>query len=211
MKTTLILCRHGNTFAPEDKVVWTGSSNDLPLVDKGYEQASAVADWLNRVNIRPDILYCGRLVRTKEFAKTISKSCDLVDAQISPYLDEIDYGAWTGLSDAEVIEQFGEEHLNAWRQKSKFPPDHQWNEKEENVVRRVNEFYTMIETEHAGKTILLVSSNGVLRYFLKREEALFQKQITDQSFAVKTGHVGIVEIEAGHLNLLQWNQNPNDL
>ena len=35
----LILARHGNTFGPQDKVTWVGSTNDLPLVEEGLAQA----------------------------------------------------------------------------------------------------------------------------------------------------------------------------
>jgi probable phosphoglycerate mutase len=35
----LILSRHGNTFSPQDAVVWVGAKQDLPLVDSGVLQA----------------------------------------------------------------------------------------------------------------------------------------------------------------------------
>ena len=31
----LLLVRHGNTFAPGDRVVWVGKGQDLPLVESG--------------------------------------------------------------------------------------------------------------------------------------------------------------------------------
>ena len=70
----LILCRHGNTFGPDDTPVWTGSSNDLPLVEKGLEQARLMGEWLKKNNITPTTIYAGHLIRVKKFADIIHKA-----------------------------------------------------------------------------------------------------------------------------------------
>ena len=38
----LLLVRHGNTFSPGDRVSWVGRGEDLPLVESGRAQASAL-------------------------------------------------------------------------------------------------------------------------------------------------------------------------
>ena len=49
----LYLIRHGNTFAPGDKVTWVGSQNDLPLVESGIQQAQTLSSALQKQNIIP--------------------------------------------------------------------------------------------------------------------------------------------------------------
>ena len=57
----LLLGRHGNTFAPTDKVVWVGAHNDLPLVESGLKQAHTLADALQENAVIPQAIYCGPL------------------------------------------------------------------------------------------------------------------------------------------------------
>ncbi len=48
----ILFARHGNTFAPGDNVVCVGRETDLALVERGFEQARAVAfSW--RLGDRP--------------------------------------------------------------------------------------------------------------------------------------------------------------
>ena len=42
----ILLARHGNTFGPGDRIVWVGAQEDLPLVEKGEEQARALGNAL---------------------------------------------------------------------------------------------------------------------------------------------------------------------
>lgn len=79
----LILARHGNTFAPGDKVVWAGSTNDLALVETGLKQAHAAADYLIQEKIVPTAIYCSPLQRTKKFAQSSSSALDLSASRLS--------------------------------------------------------------------------------------------------------------------------------
>lgn len=207
----LILCRHGNTFAPGDKVVWTGSANDLPLVEKGYEQAQKAGQWITEQGWKTPTVYCSALQRTKNYAIEMMKAMGLpshLAPIVTPHLDEVDYGSWTGLSDVEVVEKFGEESLNNWREKSVFPPGDQWHETEEQVVNRVQECLNNLKQKHRNKTVILVSSNGILRYFLKQDTDLFDKKIAERNFAVKTGHICALDFEDEAIHLLYWSHKP---
>ena len=73
MSQQLLFARHGNTFGPGDKVVWVGRETDLPLVDKGLEQAAAAADALKRKGLIPDAIYCASLQRTRRFATIVAR------------------------------------------------------------------------------------------------------------------------------------------
>lgn len=205
----LILARHGNTFNPDDKTVWTGSANDLPLVPKGIEQAEAVGHWLRKNNIEPDVVFSGSLKRVHDFVKI---SIDVAGITRNPIIDvrlnEIDYGAWTGISDEEVIEKFGITDLQNWREKSIFPTVG-WGETEESVIRRISTFVDFLKQDHQDDTVYVVSSNGTLRYFLKAlDEKLFQDHVKIGDFTVKTGHVCVLDVTPDHVTVLAWNKKP---
>lgn len=206
----LVLARHGNTFNPEDRVVWTGSSNDLPLVQKGKEQAVAVGKWLRANGIDPDVVFTGSLKRVQDF---MNISIEAADIKRNPIIDvrlnEIDYGAWTGISDEEVIEKFGIKPLDEWRNKSIFPAIG-WGETEESVMRRISTFVAFLKQDHINDTVYVVSSNGTLRYFLKAlDENLFRSHIEANNFAVKTGHVCLLDVQADHADVVFWNKKPD--
>lgn len=211
----LILCRHGNTFGPDDTPVWTGSSNDLPLVEKGLEQARLMGGWLKKNNIKPTTIYAGHLIRVKKFADIIQDVLGMDDiAKHDVRLNEIDYGAWTGITDDAVVAQFGEKALNDWREKSQFPPAGQWGENFDEVTSRVAACVRDI-VSHAkhDEVVLVVSSNGILRYFLKAlDENIYKAQAEKGGLAVKTGRFCVLEIdkENGAVHLEAWNKNPAD-
>lgn len=211
----LFLCRHGNTFNLGDETVWTGSTNDLPLVEKGEQQAHDVARWLREqgveIKLNPAVIYASHLKRVKRFADIIKQDNEYA-APIyhDERLNEIDYGSWTGISDAAVIDQFGSKHIEQWRQSSVFPPEGQWGETEEQVVTRIKEFVAELKKTYAGKDILLVSSNGILRYFLKAfDDALFEKHVTNHDFQVKTGRMCYITEHNNNAHVVFWNKDPN--
>ena len=101
--TRLILIRHGNTFEPEDKIVWAGARTDLPLAKKGLQQAEEMADLLMRENARIDKVLAGPLIRTRQHANIIASAIGYGRAvEIDDALREIDYGDWEALSTEEI-------------------------------------------------------------------------------------------------------------
>ncbi|MBK67711.1 MAG: hypothetical protein CMP22_06235 [Rickettsiales bacterium] len=211
----LILCRHGNTFGPGDVVVWTGSSNDLPLVEKGFEQARNVAMWLKNDQIAPDVIYASRLKRAHDFATTIKDQNDLsADILEDDRLAEVDYGDWTGITDEAVADKFGLDVIEAWRQNNQFPPKGQWGESEQEVLNRTKAFIDDLlgANKDSDKTILVISSNGILRFLLKAfSSSLYEEQAKGGGSQVKTGRVCMLDIEGGQPNLKFWNKDPLDL
>ena len=208
----VILARHGNTFAPGDKVVWTGKSNDLPLVEKGLQQASNIAQWLRAQGHAPVKIYSSNLSRVRVTADIIIKELGLsIDPIVDERLAEIDYGSWTGVSDAEVEEQFGTEALQNWRERSQFPPAGQWGESEAEVTSRVDDFFnTEIKPQLSsnGKSLMIISSNGILRYFLRQIDGEFEGRVASQQFAVKTGAICVLDYSNGKLTVESWNLRP---
>lgn len=209
----LILARHGNTFAPGDKVTWVGSANDLPLVQSGLEQAERAAEALAGTSLAA--IYCAPLLRTKKFAEIIAAkqaACQPEKClpQIDNRLTELDYGDWSGLSDDEITAKFGDS-LKNWINSSTWPSNCHWASSEAAVTAEVQALVAELEEKHANETVLLVSSNGRLRYFLKLVAGEFERRVADKQFKMGTGKISVLAGQGSIYSLLSWNEDPASL
>lgn len=202
----LILARHGNTFNKGEKTYRVGSANDLPLVEKGLEQAYAFADALIKKNIKPVAVYCGPLQRTRKFAQIIVDNLELLQAPIvDERLNELDYGAWAGLEDESVRAKFGAE-LDDWEKYGKWPQNSKWLETEKEIDQQVRSFVQSLADKHNQQdTVIAVSSNGKLRYFLKLIENEFESRLKSGSVKVGTGNACVIRFNASKPELVAWN------
>jgi probable phosphoglycerate mutase len=194
----LFFARHGDTFAPGQKVVWAGSKNDLPLAPRGIEQARALGEALRRCRVAPVRVLTGPLERTREFARLALAAMDsAVVPRIEPRLDEIDYGLWSGLTNGEVIERF-------------WPRNAEWGGSEASVQ---GELHSLIrELVASGDSpVLLVSSNGRLRYVLTLIERELERRVREQKFKIKTGHLACLHWDGERFSLPFWDVAPADL
>jgi probable phosphoglycerate mutase len=206
----LILARHGNTFATGDSVVWTGSSNDIPLVDAGKEQARLLASELKERSLLPSLVLAGPLVRTREYADIVVSTLGLeVKPIIDPRLMEIDYGDWTGLTNDEVAAQFSAEEQAAWNERSEWPSEANWGGSKEGIIAEVRSLASELEANCDNEaTVLIVSSNGRIRYFLELIKGAFTEHVAASNFKVKTGSYCLLELFGGSWNVLDWNKKP---
>jgi broad specificity phosphatase PhoE len=103
----LILARHCltdfNVVGVEGRFLGT---SDPPLNQKGVEEALELRELLRDVVF--DIGYAGRSKRSQETLQLILRGRE-VPVSVDPLLDEIDYGAWDGLTHREVMVRFPEE------------------------------------------------------------------------------------------------------
>jgi broad specificity phosphatase PhoE len=97
----LILARHGETDWNRDGI-WQGHG-DPPLNELGRRQATQLAERLADVEI--DALYSSDLRRAYETAEIIGKAKGL-EITADSDLREIDIGAWSGLTRAQIEERF---------------------------------------------------------------------------------------------------------
>lgn len=204
--STLLLARHGNNFAPGDKVRWIGRSSDLKLVESGLRQAEAAAAALARHRIMPTAIYCASLERTRHFAAIIADRLQSVAPIIDDRLLELDYGAWEGLSNDEISAQGPAQAaaLARWADQDDWPEAAGWASHKSEILAALDAFIAERLTSDA--TILIVSSNGILR-FLPR--LLLAKADHLPSFRMRTGHLGrITKHESGN-RLGFWDQGPD--
>ena len=209
----ILLSRHGNTFGPGDPVVWTGSTNDIPLVQKGEEQAHELAKTLLAQKIFPTAIYSGPLQRTRRYASLVIEKMGLsLSPLIDSRLNEVDYGDWTGLTHEEVKARFGEEPLDNWDKKCLWPQTGNWGSSEAVIQKEVFSFIQDLDEKYASPdtVVLVVTSNGRLRYFLKLAEAEFKRRVEEGSFKVKTGNIcGLLSKGHHQIEIKFWDQKPS--
>ncbi len=192
---TLHLCRHGNTFAPGDPVVWVGKGQDLPLVPSGQVQAEGLAQTLKNEGITPELIYCSSLRRTRDFAFIIQQhtapDCPVI---AHSHLDELDYGAWGGLTNEEIAHRFGQHVLDAWQNDALFPAKDQgaWGDTESSVMRKIRDFLQDLAQDcqalpQPPKDVVIISSNGLLRFFLHLVPGAFEEAKRKRTLKLATG------------------------
>ena len=203
----LILARHGNTFGPDDTPVWVGANEDLPLVEKGLQQSRQVGLALREAGMLPDRIIAGPLKRTRIGAELAGEACGYSgEIETDERLREIDYGVWGGKSDEEIAAQWGEDAITQWRERSIPPRGAGW--RPDPTVLAANAravFETASRDRGADIVVLIMTSNGVLRYF---HSLLAGPNAPETEAKVKTGHMGAAHIDASGFKLLFWNQRP---
>ncbi len=215
MKIELLLVRHGNTFAPGDRIVWVGKGQDLPLVQSGQAQAEAFGQSLRAAGWLPTATVSGGLKRQVEHLEICSPPGSPTPVRIEA-LDEVDYGHWGGLTTEEITERFGADEVTAWNERSVWPQQAGWPETEAEVRSRVHAFLAEVATGKYGERVLACSSNGLLRWFLDAVPGALDAALAAGTFKVKTGGVGRLELdtnaaEAGatpEWAVTLWNERP---
>jgi probable phosphoglycerate mutase len=118
--TSAILARHGETPLSIERRF--NGVNDSALTERGVAQARAVAE---RLAAWPDpvtAVVCSPLRRTRQTAEIVAAALGL-DLTEEPGIAETDFGAWDGLTFAEVRERWPDA-LEAWLADSAVaPPD----------------------------------------------------------------------------------------
>jgi probable phosphoglycerate mutase len=196
----LIFGRHGNTFNPDDSVVWVGSGTDLPLVAKGREQAHAAAKRLQQKDVVPARLWAASLKRTTEFAQIVCDDLGLPAPRIDSRLDEIHYGAWEGATTEEIAaDPDRAKALALWQDADVWPDCLGWRTTQNQVMANLAAVFADIGAEHGDETVMIVSSNGILR-FAPRVLGIAEPR----SFRLKTGALGGAERREGAWRILFW-------
>ncbi|MET8513788.1 bifunctional RNase H/acid phosphatase [Streptomyces sp. NPDC005077] len=150
---TFVLLRHGETaLTPEKRFSGSGGS-DPELSAAGRHQAERVAESLAARGTIQEII-SSPLRRCRETAATVGARLGL-PVQIEDGLRETDFGAWEGLTFAEVRERYGPD-LDAWLASTRTPPTG-GGESFAEVARRVSATRDRLTTCHAGRTVLLVT------------------------------------------------------
>lgn len=103
--------RHGETKCNIDGVYY--GSLDVPITDKGRQQAEHVGELLKDVTF--DRIICSGLKRTKETAEAVLSRQNPENPvpkvwEYEPKLNEMNFGAWEGMHYTEVRERYPEDY-----------------------------------------------------------------------------------------------------
>lgn len=206
----IICARHGNTFAPGERVVFVGANEDVPLVPSGEEQALRLGAALREARIAPAVVLCGPLQRTRRYAELVAEKLGLgmkpiVDARLT----EIDYGDWAGLTNEEIASKLGQgEDLRLWNEQGRWPGRANWRGSEDEIKTGVAALMKLLSGELGGKTVLVVSSNGILRYFAMAAAGAAAKSDPRFPFKMRTGNYGIIRANDDKYAIVSWDVAP---
>ncbi len=209
----IILARHGNTFSPNDAAVWVGAKQDLPLVDSGTLQAKCLGLTLQNANIQLKAVYCGPLKRTRDYAAVVLKE---LNSALKPIVDsrlnEIDYGNWSGLSNVQIQAMGKGVELSAWENFSVWPKNSNWQGSAIEIISEIKALTEdLVKRYEPSDSILLISSNGRLRYFLNLIPKAFEKYIENKEVKVLTGNICFFLYKNKKWQIKFWNKNPQYL
>ncbi|MEW1550693.1 bifunctional RNase H/acid phosphatase [Streptomyces tsukubensis] len=151
--TTLVLLRHGETALTPEKRFSGSGGGDPELSPVGRRQAEAVAAALAARGTVQEIV-SSPLRRCRETAEAVAARLGL-DVRIEDGLRETDFGAWEGLTFAEVQQRHPDD-LAAWLSSAKAAPTG-GGESFTSVSRRVAAARDRIIARSPGRTVLLVT------------------------------------------------------
>ncbi|GHJ28815.1 bifunctional RNase H/acid phosphatase [Streptomyces hygroscopicus] len=181
---TFVLLRHGETpLTPEKRFSGSGGT-DPGLSPVGRHQAERVAAALAaRGTIQAVVT--SPLLRCRETADVVARRLGL-DVRVDEGLRETDFGAWEGLTFAEVKERFPDD-LAAWLASSKAAPTG-GGESFASVARRVALSRDKLIARYPGRTVLLVTHVTPIKTLVRLAlgappEALFRMELSAASLS----------------------------
>lgn len=208
MTTRIIIARHGNTFNKGDIITRVGARTDLPLVES--ERGTLIGEYLKANHLFPDHIFAAPLKRTMETARLAVAALGK-DIAIEPTesFREIDYGPDENKPEEEVIARIGQKALDLWNQEAIVPSG--WIVNPQDIIDTWLQTAASIEKNFNGQTVMIVSSNGVIRFspYITGDFAAFS---ASHDIKVGTGCLCIFEKEDGEPNwkCTAWNLKPKD-
>ncbi|MFA7473099.1 MAG: histidine phosphatase family protein [Spirosomataceae bacterium] len=158
---TVYLLRHGESVWNLDGNRYCGST-DVPLTDRGMDQARQVKELLK--NVKFDAVYSSPLQRAYKTAQ-IATPHDPADVIVAEELKEASFGKWEG----KTREEFIAEDPALWEAWEKDPGTARaggTGNTALEIVTNVDSFFKKAAEKHPNGTILVVAHNGVNRFYL---------------------------------------------
>jgi probable phosphoglycerate mutase len=182
---TFVLLRHGETpLTPQKRFSGSGGT-DPALSDAGREQAERAAALLARRGTIQAIV-SSPLARTRETAGIVAARLGL-DVSVDDGLRETDFGAWEGLTFAEVRERHPDD-LNAWLASPDAEPTG-GGESFAATATRIAATRDKLVAAYAGRTVLLVTHVTPIKTLVRLAlgappESLFRMELSAASLSV---------------------------
>jgi broad specificity phosphatase PhoE len=188
------LIRHGETE-------WSRAgrhtgSTDLPLTQKGEQEADAVRDELT--DVTPGLVLCSPMRRALDTARRAG----LVPDETIDDLREWDYGAWEGRTTAEIRVALGDPTWLVWDHPvpAGQTPGEQLDQVGERVDRVIGRCAPVLEDGH---DVVLVAHGHVLRILTARWLGL--APIAGRLFALDPARISALGFEHEQHVIRSWN------
>jgi len=211
----VVLVRHGeSTWNKENRFTgWT----DVPLSEKGLEEAKFAGDTLKKDGFIFDIAYTSVLKRA---IKTLNIVLDQLDQSWIPVvkdyrLNERHYGSLQGLNKSETASKHGEEQVLIWRRSYDIPPpalekndprnpshDPRYanvpvplTECLKDTVERFLPFWNdvVVPTLKQGKRVIIAAHGNTIRALVKYLDNVSESEITELN--IPTGIPLVYELD----------------
>jgi broad specificity phosphatase PhoE len=160
---SILLVRHGATA--ETDAQRYPSTQDLPLSERGRNQATALAVTLHGVTL--DAVFSSPSQRARETAEPLAIQRNLA-LQVVPELAEMGFGRLGGMSFAEAVKAFPKT-IKRWVE-NPFEVTIPEGEPFLDFVGRVRRARRQLTREWAGRTIAVVAHGGVVAVWRCLEE-----------------------------------------
>ena len=203
--TTLIIARHGNTFEKNETPRRVGVRTDLPLVESGRIQASAIGAWLKRSSLYPSAVYTSELQRTKQTAELALAEAGYKEP-IFPLkiFNEIDYGPDENEPEADVVARIGAQAIKDWDERAIVPQG--WDFNAGQCIQDWKNFADHV-VDDKQDCVMVVTSNGIAR-FAPHLTGDFDGFIAQHPLKISTGAVCILSHDNGQWHVMGWNIKP---
>jgi probable phosphoglycerate mutase len=208
--TTLVLVRHGVTEHTSGKLFSGGLGGaNPPLTDEGRAQVRATGEWLAPMADAVDALVSSPVRRTRETAEILAGYLDR-EIEVEEGIAEMEFGAWEGLSFAQVHEKHPDE-LASWL--GDLDQAAGGGESFRAVEKRVLAGRDRIVAAYPGKTVVVVSHVTPIKTLVADAlgaplEALHRMELAPASVTVISYFR--TDDEDFHPNLRLYNARPLD-
>jgi broad specificity phosphatase PhoE len=188
----LFLIRHGTTTLNVQNRY--RGRRDVPLDAQGYQDAVDAARQLSSVGL--SAVYTGPLRRTIATAQIIADEARVPDLRILHGLNNVDYGAWEGLT-AEEASMYSPEAFELYRsspERAVCPA----GERLTDAQRRITESIELIGSRHPGEVVAAVTHAVMIRLLV-----LGITGVTGERWRIPVGRGSLtaVSVEDGRVSL----------
>lgn len=193
---TLILVRHGESAA-NGKGFFAGQL-DIPLSDRGKEQARRVADYIKK-NYHVDKIYSSDLSRAYDTAKAIAETVGL-EIETEEKLREIYSGDWQGRTFDELQEQYADTY-GVWLTDigNAVCPN---GETVKELYQRIFFAVSKIAKENREKTIVVVTHATPIRALCCRMKGFSVKEMKNVPW-VSNASLTVLQFEEDEFSLVE--------
>jgi broad specificity phosphatase PhoE len=179
----LYLVRHGTTTLNVENRY--RGRRDIPLDAQGYQDAVDAARRLSAVGLTA--VYTGPLRRTIATAQIIADEARVPDLRILHGLNNVDYGAWEGMT-ADEAAMFDPEAFalyRAWPSRAVCPVGERLSDAQQRMLAAL----ALIGSRHAGEPVAAVTHAVMIRLAMAKLMG-----IDDESWRLPVGRGSLTEV-----------------